>query len=63
MLTITIQKTPVAITIAARRESPATRLFDRMPLPKPRVRSLTFSRKELGLVAANPFQRKVCRIR
>lgn len=49
MLKITITKTPTI------------RLFDRMPMPRSRVRSLIVSRKRLNSIA--PFHRKVSKIR
>jgi hypothetical protein len=53
------------ITIVIKK-SPAIRLFDRMPLPKPKVRHLVFPRRELrGAVRSTarlPFSVKVSRI-
>jgi hypothetical protein len=45
------------------KKSPAVKLFDPMPLPRAKIRRMTFSRKELAGLAAAPFQRKVSRIR
>ena len=51
MLKITISKTPTI------------RLFDRMPMPRGRVRSLVINRTYLNRLQAGPFQRRVSKIK
>lgn len=50
MITIVIKKTPTV------------RLFDRMPLPKSRFRSLHLTRRDLKVAKASPFNVRVNRI-
>ncbi len=52
MIKITITKTPTI------------RLFDRMPLPRQKVRSLVIPRRKLSLssYSTTPFQRKISKI-
>ncbi len=50
MLKITITKGPVI------------RLFDRMPMPRARVRSLDIPRRNLKALRTSPFLRKISKI-
>ncbi len=45
------------------KKSPAARLFDRMPMPRPRLRQMNVSRKTLAAYSVPAFQRKVSRIK